>query len=126
MSSIQLKVKSKHLSAEARIIREEESKQLKYGGHNLKRHRDSGNNDFVDENNHYRNLYSLREHRKGSLRVEARATHIAHALLKGVDYGAIEKPRADNPPAWERVKKMLFRYGGQQGREIIASMPNLQ
>ena len=121
MSSIELKVKSKHLSEEARIIRREERKQLGAARWLLNKHRAAGHNDFED-NQHYRQYENLRWHRTWKVRDEARATHIAHALLKGIPYEKIEQPLPDNPPKWDRVKTMLFRYGHDRGREIFASI----
>ena len=77
-----LKIKVKSLTAEARIIR---SQELKLKGKN------------------WGHLASpLQGHRRGSLRAEARDTHIAYGYLKGRTYRQME----DNPktePNWENV-----------------------
>jgi hypothetical protein len=82
-----LKVKLKALAAESQIIRRQERRT-----HGLLR----------DE---------LAVHRRGVVRSEARHTHIAYGLIRGKQYEKIERPGADNPPTWDRVRKMISRYG---------------
>jgi outer membrane protein assembly factor BamD (BamD/ComL family) len=72
---VKLKVKSKSLAAEARIIRKEERKALDSTRSYMKRH---GVKDEVSYAH-----WMLRKHRIWNVRNEARATHLAIAFLKG-------------------------------------------
>ena len=55
----------------------------------------------------------LRIHRVKTLRQEARAAQLALVFLRGKHaYHEIERTvRADNPPAWDRVERLVLRYG---------------
>ena len=86
-----LRVKLKSLAEEARIIKVEEQ-------------RANGCRKFELQN-------SLREHRIGIVRSEARATLLAYQFLRGIPYSVIEKPSKENPPNWHRVDKMVKKYG---------------
>jgi hypothetical protein len=89
-----LRVKLKSLAAEAGIIRHEERKANR-------------NRDFTLQN-------SLSEHRKIVVRREARSTLLAYQYLRGVPYFACETPSENNPPDWESVGRMVWRYGGKK------------
>lgn len=81
-----LKVKIKSLSAEAAIIRLEET-------------RSSGE------------LRSaLRGHRQWNVRREQRATQIAYGYLRGRSFTQIE-PKPRTTPDWTRVEAMVKKYG---------------
>lgn len=89
-----LKVKLKSLAAEAKIIRFEEKKT-----HGVLR----------DE---------LHLHRVWQVRSEARHTHIAYGLIKGLKLEQIE-PKSFVPFDWARVNAMIKKYGSlEQRREI--------
>lgn len=90
MSLVTLKIKVKHLSEEARIIRHEE---LKRRGVNW------GHTSAV-----------LRDHRTGVLRREARDSFVAYGYLKGTPYNLVEAPAEDNPPNWTNVKNIVKRF----------------
>ena len=88
--SIELKIKSKSLAVEAKIIRHEENKllnQIKYKG-------------IEDNEEGYWNTCwkysSIRHHRIIEVRNEARATILARAYLKGMPYKAVESKRNEN------------------------------
>jgi hypothetical protein len=81
-----LKVKIKSLCAEARIIRFEELKT-----------RDDLRN-------------SLRRHRVEDVRSESRATLLAYNFLRGKTLAQTE-PNASTPPDWDRVERMVKKYG---------------
>jgi CRISPR/Cas system-associated endonuclease Cas1 len=83
---VYLKVKAKTLAAEARIIRHEERRNPK---------RRAG----------------LAEHRRTVVREEARATHLAYGLIRGRTLEQMER-NARTAPKWDRVNRMLRRYGG--------------
>lgn len=108
--SIELKIKSKHLSVESQIIRFEERKlkrQIDY----LKLHQLPGERLLANK------WYSLNEHRRKDVRNENRATFLARAYLDGKPYAVIEKSRK---PEGEmnfkssiipRVLAMVNKYG---------------
>lgn len=85
---VYLKVKIKSLAAEAKIIRKEECK-TKY------------------------NYWGLREHRKGVVRNEARHTLLAYGFIRGKAYKDIEAT-CHTEPDWDKVKKMVEKYGKQK------------
>ena len=80
---VYLKVKNKHLSLEAKVIKFEEEKQKKLGNYSL--------------------VNSLCNHRKHQVRNENRATYLARAYMKGVLYSSVEKKRKPE-------KECHFRY----------------
>lgn len=95
--SIELKVKSKHLSEEAKIIRFEERKQ-------------KAKNKAV--------FWSLRNHRKWDVRNENRATFLARAYLAGKTYKSVE-PKVHSFYKLEafivpRVLTMVNKYGTEK------------
>lgn len=90
MSHTMLKIKLKTLAAEAKIIRHQEAKMV-------------GPNWFSKS-------IKYTNHRKYVVRPEARATHIAYGLLRGLDYVQIE-PSAKTTPDWKAVERMVKKYG---------------
>lgn len=93
--SIELKIKSKHLSEEAKIIRFEEhklTKQIKW----LKEHQQQYETPFWKRQ-------SLNWHRRHDVRNENRATFLARAFIAGKPYSSVEQKR--NPE-----KEYDFRY----------------
>ena len=87
-----LKVKIKSLAEEAKIIRLEERKAKKYGNKLLRE--------------------GLRSHRIWDVRREARASLLAYAFLRGKSYHSIEQT-VKNKPDWDRVVKIIKKFGGQ-------------
>ena len=84
-----LRVKSKSLAEEARIIRREEAKTR---GEELKA--------------------ELHRHRTWNVREEARATYIAYGLIRNTALDKIEKPRAPRTEElWKKVKAMIEKFG---------------
>ena len=81
-----LRVKLKCFAAEARIIRREE--QRTHG-------------DLRDE---------LSRHRRGIVRWEARHAHLAYGFVRGRTLAQME-PKSDTTPDWEKIRKMLKKYG---------------
>lgn len=95
--SIELKVKSKHLAAEAKIIRFEEKKQ-------------KAKNKAA--------FWSLRQHRRWDVRNENRATFLARAFLAGKPYRIVER-KVNSISILEhyivpRVLTMVNKYGTTQ------------
>lgn len=96
-----LRVKVKSLAEEARIIRREE-RRARFG-------------DLRGE---------LHWHRISDVRLEARATHIAYGLVKGLPIERIEKPRAERPEhLWKKIRAMVEKYGpvdGERRTQVLA------
>lgn len=93
--SIELKIKSKHLAEEARIIRFEERR--------LKAQRRT------------ELLNKIRNHRVHEVRNENRATFLARAYLRGQSYCALEAKILDQTKfdclVYPRVLAMINKYG---------------
>jgi hypothetical protein len=85
--SIELKIKSKHLSEEARIIRFEEHKIKNQVRWERKRQISSDK---------MKTWHSINQHRRNEVRNENRATFLARAYLKGTPYSTIEGKRSVN------------------------------
>ena len=91
-----LKIKSKSLAAEARIIRREEQR---WPGDSAVRR-------------------SIHEHRVHVVRSEARSTHLAYCYLRCRKYRQVEpKCRENNRPNWDRVAVLVAKYGGMDKRD---------
>ena len=89
-----LKVKTKHLAEESRIIRKEE----------LRTHGDT------------RDWLYL--HRIGVVRPESRATQLAYAFAKGTPLGKVEKyPKNIPQSVWARVTAMVKLYSNKSMEE---------
>jgi hypothetical protein len=103
--SIELKIKSKHLSLEAQVIRFEENKLKKQIEWCKNRQDDTA----------LRNTWqSLNTHRRWDVRNENRATYLARAFISGRAYTDIEKKRNDlgvfNCYIVPRVVSMVIKY----------------
>jgi hypothetical protein len=115
--SIELKIKSKHLSEEARIIRFEEKKFLKGYRWDINQHKSAGHNDPLKpyDSTNYRKFASLQHHRKWDVRNENRATFLARAYLAGVPYTKVEQKRKDEfhflHYILPRICSMVVKYG---------------
>jgi hypothetical protein len=95
--SIKLKIKSKHLGEEARIIKFEERKLLKAINYKRQQHRVSGANKeynaWADSTQLMSTYVSISNHRKWDVRNENRATFLARAYIDGKDYKSVEQSR---------------------------------
>lgn len=117
--SVELKIKSKHLSVEAQIIRFEEHKLLKQYQWALNKHHATGNNnEYPHWNDAALNSYcSLNKHRKWDVRNENRATFLARAYISGTPYSSVEQKRKPeneyrfNTFVIPRVVAMVAKYG---------------
>ena len=96
--SIQLKIKSKHLSLEAKVIKFEEAKLKKQIRWHSKSQ--SPNKKLESE------LNSITEHRKWNVRNENRATFLARAFIAGVPYKTVENKCSD---VYKRGQQILPR-----------------
>ena len=120
--SIELKIKSKHLSEEARIIRLEENKLLKRVQYRRRKHYEAGHNEeykCYDDRDH-RSYTSLNIHRRWDVHNESRATYLARAYIAGVPYNQVEhKRKPENEFAFQtyilpRVSAMVVKYGKRE------------
>jgi hypothetical protein len=120
--SIQLKIKSKHLSEEARIIRFEENRLLKQVSFHRTKHKESGHNSSFStwDCPEFKTFYSIRNHRTHDVRNENRATFLARAFLEGKPYSYIEQKRKPEKEfnfkyfVLPRVLTMVNKYGNVQ------------
>ena len=92
--SIELKVKSKHLSVEASIIRYEEVK--------LKKQIEWKKQNEQDQTAERSQWSSLNSHRRWDVRNENRATFLARAYISGKEYKSVEQNRKEE-------RESLFR-----------------
>lgn len=115
--SVELKIKSKHLSEEARIIRFEEHKLKKRVDYNKRKHKEAGHNDSYE---HWKDIdhnkwSSLNHHRRWDVRNENRATFLARAYIAGIPYNLVEQKRKDEMLfvycILPRVFSMVVKYG---------------
>jgi hypothetical protein len=124
--SVELKVKSKHLSEEARIIRFEERKQLKQYQWAQDQWRATGMNGMYPrwDDKAFIAYKSLNQHRRWDVRNENRATFLARAYIAGVPYTSVEQKRKSETESYfqiltlPRVWTMVAKYGKQDGDRI--------
>ena len=116
--SIELKIKSKHLSLEAKVIRFEEAKVIKQ----LKwLHKNKPKEVYYKE----LELVSLSNHRKYVVGIENRATFLARAYIAGTPYNKVECKRRDdkayefNAMVIPRVYEMVKKYAPYQMRKDL-------
>jgi hypothetical protein len=117
--SVELKIKSKHLSVEAQIIRFEERKFHKQYRWAEAKYRETGNNDMYPRWSDiaFMKYCSLSNHRKWDVRNENRATFLARAYIEGAAYSSIEQKRKPeneykfNTYVLPRVVAMVAKYG---------------
>lgn len=109
--SIELKIKSKHLSEEARIIRFEEHKIKKQARWAREKQETANASKIMDT------WHSLNHHRRYDVRNENRATFLARAYLDGKAYSSVEQKRSDDQEyvffqkVLPRVLTMVKKYG---------------
>ena len=108
LNNIKLTIKSKSLTEEAKIIKNEEQKILK----KIRSHYNKNDEKLF---NQYESIY---HHRKIKVRNEARATILAKALLSGKSYSFVEKSRKREKEfdfinyVIPSVQRMFVKYGG--------------
>jgi hypothetical protein len=114
--SVELKIKSKHLSEEARIIRFEERKLYKQYQWSLNKYIEAGNNDMYPrwEDKAFMAYTSIKAHRRKEVRNENRATFLARAYLAGKDYKTVEQKCHDTSVLrayiFPRICEMTNKY----------------
>lgn len=117
--SIELKIKSKHLAEEAKIIRFEERKLLKQVAYKRNKHKETGSNDVYNtsEDSNFSKYKSLSNHRRFDVRNENRATFLARAYLADKPYNTIEQSRREDREynfqtyVVPRIIDMVMKYG---------------
>ena len=120
--SVELKIKSKHLSEEARIIRFEERKLFKQFEWAKTKHYETGSNDeyYTFNDPAWCKWRSLSNHRKWEVRNENRATFLARAYLAGKSYKSVENKCNDTSVLrayiLPRVYEMVNKYGPIVGK----------
>ena len=125
--SVELKVKSKHLSEEARIIKFEERKQLKQYRWAEAQYRATGMNGMYPrwDDKAFKTYCSLNHHRKWDVRNENRATFLARAFIAGVPYTSVEQKRKPEKESdfqiliLPRVWTMVVKYGKREDGDWI-------
>lgn len=132
--SIELKIKSKHLSEEAKIIRTEENKFLKQWKWECAEYKNVGNNEPLNPygSTNFKQYRSLNCHRRLDVRNENRATYLARAYLEGKAYNTVEhKRKEENEYIFRlfiipRVIAMVAKYGEKTiDKEIMTgTFPN--
>lgn len=117
MQSLELKVKTKHLSQEAKIIRFEETKLRKQLDWLKDNGKGQGHTEYAQKHDQF---MSLKAHRREDVRNENRASYLARAFIEGKPYKKVEnkrKPEREyefNAYTLPRVLKMIQKYGGSQ------------
>ncbi len=117
--SIELKIKSKHLSLESHVIRFEENKLKKQISWLYK---NKPNEVYLKQ----LELGSLSDHRKYVVGRENRATFLARAYIHGTPYNKVElKRKEDKEYEFEykilpRVLEMVKKYGNGEMRRTIS------
>lgn len=110
--SIELKIKSKHLSLEAKVIRFEE--------HKLKKQIRWMSSRQALPPEFEMKYQSIHNHRVWNVRNENRATYLARAYLAGKSYRSVEHKRKDdvvfNCYILPRVFEMVNKYGPTKDR----------
>lgn len=111
--SIELKIKSKHLGVEAKIIRHEERKLKAQIGWAVKRQQ-FGVDALTTK------FYSIHNHRVWDVRNENRATFLARAYLAGKPYKSVENKIKDKAVLkfyiLPRLFEMVNKYGPVENR----------
>lgn len=105
--STELKIKSKHLGEEAKIIRFEE--------HKLRKQIDWLESRQEDASKVRSTWLSIKDHRRKDVRNENRATFLARAFIAGKPYSAVEAKVHDAQLlrflVTTRVTEMVAKYG---------------
>lgn len=126
--SIELKIKSKHLSLEAKVIRFEERKLAKQLHWMDKHDMRNETTRYVSKDPYWsvvNKLASITHHRKYDVCNENRATFLARCFLSGKSYSYAEKSRRSEKE-WifqnkvlPRVLEMIKKYGPYEIRKQI-------
>lgn len=114
----ELKIKICTLAAEARIIRREENrwaKKITYTVVNHKTGETRTRTKLIRKDHPV--AVSLRDHRRGVVRREARSALLAYGFLRGRPYRAMEA-KSYTKPEWKRVQLLAERFAGLDPRDV--------
>lgn len=114
----QLKIKIKSLAAEARIIRAEEfkwAKKITYIVTDARTGEAKTRIKYVRKDHPV--AESIRDHRRGPVRREARAALLAYGFLRGRDYRMMEA-KTWTKPDWQRVREIIGRFSNLDRRIV--------
>jgi len=103
MKTTYLKVKNKHLAAEAAIIRHEERKAR------------ARQRAVFDD--HWKLRQELARHRRMVVRPARRHAHLAACFLRGTPYKLVEA-KCHETPDWHEVQRMALKYGSDDKEAI--------
>lgn len=119
---LELKCKIGSLAAEAKFIRNVECKEKKEARRIEAKWPDSANYSAVDR---MKRALSLRDHRIGPVRREARNAQLAYAFLRGKPYLLTERSLKLNPEGkpinkvhWDEVEKIALRFTVDDERAV--------
>lgn len=110
MNKVHLKIKIKSLAAEAQIIRREE--QIWKARKERVEHRIITSDDETSYIEWHPTYSSLRGHRVGTVREEARSALLAYGYLRGRTYRQIER-FCYEPPNWQRIAQLAGKPTGE-------------
>ncbi|MFH1430695.1 MAG: hypothetical protein ABIG71_04225 [Candidatus Uhrbacteria bacterium] len=111
MRSIELRVKAKAFTAEAKIVRSEEYKARNRAWR-------AKNKDWNDwATGEYELAHRLHRHRILHVRRAARSAHLAQAFVCGLQYRQIEKECYERPNR-DAVRRLIKRYGTPDLRSL--------
>lgn len=126
--SLELKIKSKHLAAEAKIIRREEAKLKRQIRSNAAYYAEDSGNDYTPEQmekwkrlarERKNSLVSMNTHRRTKVRTVARSTHLAYGFLRGTPYRVMENEKTRTVPNWNAIEKMITKYSTEDPRVTL-------
>lgn len=100
-----LKIKCVSLGAEAKLIRNDENKRIRFA-----RNARSSFHNINHAEYHDRVRRGLHHHRITIVRVEARAANLAYAFCRGYKYSDIERKCYESPD-WYKIRKLINSYG---------------
>lgn len=124
---LELKCKIGSLAAEARFTRNVERRQLKEARRIDKKYAGlpPDAQDLLSAANRRARTLSLRFHRIGPVRREARLAQLAYAFLRGKPYLLVERSlktnkegKVTNPPNWDAIEKLVLRFTPADPRDV--------
>jgi len=107
-----VKIKIKTLAMEAKYIKKEERKKLRQASYHRSLETDNAASAVTASVWDY---VRLREHRKGPVAQESRASLIAYGFIRGKEFKQIENPRSEKPLEVDKVTAMVYKYGYTAG-----------
>ncbi|NBP01946.1 MAG: hypothetical protein EBU90_17765 [Proteobacteria bacterium] len=106
---VQLKIKSKHLTLESKVIRHEEKKLQKQLQWHMDKNPGKSAWEIKEARDVAQTLASVTDHRKIDVRNENRATFLARAYLAGKTYNYVESAKRREEKEYTFIHKVLPR-----------------